>query len=105
MKKCKIMKFKEILKKLSNKYIIATLIFAAVIVFFDQFNVFEQSRSFKKLHKIKKQVEYYDAEIEKQKEEIDKLKTDTAYVEKVAREKHMMKRDNEVIYVLEKKED
>lgn len=97
------MKYKEILKKLSNKYLIATLIFAAVIVFFDQYNVFEQSKSLKKLHKVKKQIEYYDAEIEKQEQTIHKLKTDTAYLEKVAREQHKMKRDDEVIYILDKK--
>lgn len=97
------MKYKEILKKLSNKYLIATLIFAAVIVFFDQYNVFEQSKSFKKLHKVKKQIEYYDTEIEKQEQTIHKLKTDTAYLEKVAREQHKMKRDDEVIYILDKK--
>lgn len=97
------MKYKEILKKFSNKYLIAALIFAAVIVFFDQYNVFEQSKSFKKLHKVKKQIEYYDAEIEKQEQTIHKLKTDTAYLEKVAREQHKMKRDDEVIYILDKK--
>lgn len=97
------MKYKEILKKLSNKYIIATLIFAAVIVFFDQYNVFEQGKSFRKLHKVKKQIEYYDTEIEKQEQTIHKLKTDTAYLEKVAREQHKMKRDDEVIYVLERR--
>lgn len=97
------MKYKEILKKFSNKYLIAALIFAAVIVFFDQYNVFEQSKSFKKLHKVKKQIEYYDAEIEKQEQTIHKLKTDTAYLEKIAREQHKMKRDDEVIYILDKK--
>lgn len=97
------MKYKDILKKLSNKYIIATLIFAAVIVFFDQYNVFEQTKSFKKLHKVKKQIEYYDTEIEKQEQTINKLKTDTAYLEKVAREQHKMKRDNEVIYILDER--
>lgn len=97
------MTFKEVLKKLANKYIIATLVFAAIIVFFDQYNVFEQSRSYRKLRKVKKQVEYYDKEIEKQEQTIHDLKTDSALLEKVAREQHMMKRDNEVIYILEKK--
>ena len=58
------MSFKEVLKKFSNKYVIATLIFAALIVFIDQYNVFEQGRSYRKLRKVKKEVKYYDAEIE-----------------------------------------
>lgn len=97
------MDFKEILKKLSNKYIIATLIFAAVIVFFDQYNLFEQGRSYRKLRKVKKQVEYYDHEIQKQEQTLKDLKKDSALLEKVAREEHMMKRDDEVIYILDKK--
>lgn len=98
------MSFKDILKKLSNKYIIATLVFAAIIVFFDQYNVFEQGRSYRKLRKVKKQVEYYDREIEKQEQTLHDLKKDSALLEKVAREQHMMKRDDEVIYILDKKE-
>ena len=52
------MSFKDVLRKLSNKYVIATLIFAALIVFIDQYNVFEQGKSYRKLRKMKKEVEY-----------------------------------------------
>ena len=98
------MSFKDVLKKLSNKYVIATLIFAALIVFIDQYNVFEQGRSYRKLRKMKKEVEYYDREIEKQEQTLHDLKKDSALLEKVAREQHLMKRDDEVIYILDKQE-
>ena len=98
------MNFKDILKKFSNKYVIATLIFAAVIVFIDQYNIFEQGKSYRKLRKVKKQVEYYDQEIEKQEQTLHDLKKDSALLEKVAREQHLMKRDDEVIYILEKED-
>ncbi|MBR4138115.1 MAG: septum formation initiator family protein [Bacteroidales bacterium] len=98
------MSYKDILKKVTNKYVLATLIFAAVIVFFDQYNIFEQGRSYRKLRKVKKQVEYYDNEIEKQEQTLRDLKKDSALLEKVAREQHKMKRDDEVIYILDKKE-
>ena len=98
------MRFKEFLKKLTNKYILATLIFAAIIVFFDQYNVFEQGKSYRKLRKVKKQVEYYDREIKQQEQTLHDLKSDSALLEKVAREQHKMKRDDEVIYILDKKE-
>ena len=97
------MNFRDILKKLSNKYIIATLVFAAVVIFFDQYNLFEQGKSYRKLRKVKKQVEYYDKEIQKQEQTLKDLKKDSALLEKVAREEHMMKRDDEVIYILDKK--
>ncbi len=98
------MSFKDVLKKFSNKYVIATLIFAALIVFIDQYNVFEQGKSYRKLRKMKKEVEYYDREIEKQEQTLNALKSDTALLEKVAREQHLMKRDDEVVYILDIKE-
>ena len=104
MQKIRLMNFKGVLKKFSNKYVIATLIFAAVIIFIDQYNIFEQGKSYRKLRKVKKQVEYYDREIEKQEQTLHDLKKDSALLEKVAREQHLMKRDDEVIYILDKQE-
>jgi len=98
------MSFKDVIKKFSNKYVIATLIFAALIVFIDQYNIFEQGKSYRKLRKMKKEVEYYDREIEKQEQTLNALKSDTALLEKVAREQHLMKRDDEVVYILDIKE-
>jgi cell division protein FtsB len=98
------MSFKDVIKKFSNKYVIATLIFAALIVFIDQYNIFEQGKSYRKLRKMKKEVEYYDREIEKQEQTLNALKNDTALLEKVAREQHLMKRDDEVVYILDIKE-
>jgi cell division protein FtsB len=98
------MNIKEILKKFNNKYIIATLIFAAVIIFVDQYNLFYQIKNFKKRKEARNKVEYYENEIKKQQETIERLHRDTALMEKIAREKYMMKRDNEVIYIIEAKE-
>lgn len=98
------MTFKDVLKKLANKYIIATLIFAAVIVFFDQFNIFEQGRSYRKIKKLDKDIEQLYQKLEKDRQTLYDLKNDSAAVEKVAREQHFMKRDDEVIYYLDKGE-
>lgn len=99
------MNFKEILKKFNNKYIIATLIFVFVILFVDQYNVFRQIKSFRELREAKKQVEFYEKEIEKQQNVLDNLHRDSALMERIARERYMMKRDNEVIYIIENDAD
>ena len=96
-----IMNFKEILKKFNNKYIIVTLIFAVIILFVDRYNVFNQVKNHKRLKETKKQVEYYEQEINKQQDILDNLNKDSVMMERIAREKYMMKRDNEVIYVIE----
>ena len=99
------MDFKELLKKFNNKYIIATLIFAFIIIFIDQYNIFFQIKNFKKLRAAKQQIEFYDKEIENQQNILNNLHKDSAMMERIAREKYMMKRENEVIYVIETKEE
>ncbi|MBR5146978.1 MAG: septum formation initiator family protein [Bacteroidales bacterium] len=98
------MNWKEILKKFNNKYIIATLIFAVIIIFVDQYNLFFQIKNLRKLNKAKEQVEFYENEIKNKQEVLDNLHKDSALMERIAREKYMMKRDNEVIYIIETKE-
>ncbi|MBQ4206489.1 MAG: septum formation initiator family protein [Bacteroidales bacterium] len=99
------MSFKEVFQVLSKrKYIIVTLLFAAVIVFFDQYNIFEQGRSFRKCRKVDREIEEVNTTIKEQKQTLNALRNDSAYLEKVAREQHFMKRDDEVIYYLDIKE-
>lgn len=43
----------------------------------------------------------YEEKIREQNETIKRLESDSAYIEKIAREKYMMKRSNETIYVLD----
>lgn len=99
------MDFKEILKKFNNKYIIATLIFAFIIIFIDQYNIFFQIKNFRKRNEAKNKVEFYENEIEKQQEILHSLHKDSVLMERIAREKYMMKRDNEVIYLIQEDKD
>lgn len=98
------MAFKNFLHKLNNRYIYATLVFLAVFLLIDQFNLFKQIRLDKTLKDQKQQIEFYKQEISDSKELLDKLQNDTATMERVAREQYMMKRDNEVIYLIETQE-
>ena len=96
--------FMNILRKLNNRYIYATILFLLVILVIDQFNLFEQHRLKKSLKDQKQQIEYYEKEISANKEYLNALQNDTATMEKVAREQYLMKRDNEVIYLIETQE-
>ena len=98
------MTFKEVLRKLNNRYVYAIAIFLAVFLFIDQFNLFEQMRLKKTLKSQKEQIEFYEKEISDSKDLLDKLQNDTATMEQVARENYMMKRDNEVVYLIETQE-
>ena len=98
------MTFKEILRKLNNRYVYAIAIFLVLFLFVDQFNLFEQIRLRKTLQSQKQQIEFYEKEISDSKELLDKLQNDPATMEQVARENYMMKRDNEVVYLIETQE-
>ena len=98
------MTFREVIRKLNNRYVYATLLFLIVILFIDQFNVFEQIRLSKSVKDKKQQIDYYEKLVPESKAYLEALQTDTATMEKVAREQYLMKRDNEVIYLIETKE-
>lgn len=98
------MTFKEILRKLNNRYVYAVVIFLVLFLFVDQFNLFEQIRLRRTLNDQKEQIEFYEKEISESRDLLNRLENDTATMEQVARENYMMKRDNEVIYLIETQE-
>lgn len=98
------MTFKDVLRKLNNRYIYATLVFLAIFLFIDQFNLFKQIKLHKTLKDQKQQIEFYKKEVSDSKDLLDKLQNDTATMEKVAREQYLMKRDNEVVYLIDAQE-
>ena len=98
------MTFKDVIRKLNNRYIYATVIFLVLFLLIDQFNFFEQRRLRRTLKDQQQQIEFYEQEISESKELLNRLENDTATMERMAREKYMMKRDNEVIYLIETQE-
>ena len=98
------MTFREILRKLNNRYVYTVVFFLILFLFVDQFNLFKQRELRKTLDDNKQQIEYYEKEILESKQYLSDLQNDTSTMEKVAREQYMMKRDNEVVYLIETQE-
>ena len=98
------MTFKEILRKLNNRFVYATVLFLVIFLFIDQFNLPEQIRLHRSLKDQKQQIEYYEKEVSQNKQYLHDLQNDTNTMEQVAREQYLMKRDNEVIYLIETQE-
>lgn len=95
------MALRKIFRILTNRYAIATIVFLLVILFFDQFNLKTQI----KLHREKKQQEAEIQHLEKgialYKDSLRMVTEDREGMERIAREKYFMKRDNEVVYKIE----
>jgi hypothetical protein len=89
---------------LKNKYVIASIALLVWLIFFDGNDFFSQYSYRQKLNELEKEKEYYIVEIEKSHQELQSLISSKKNLEKFAREKYLMKKDNEDIFViLEKK--
>ena len=96
---------RKIFRKLDNRYAWTALAFLVWLFFFDRYNVINRFKTKAELENAKDQKEYYQKEIEKDKQSILELTTDTASLEKFAREKYMMKKDNEDIFLIMDEEE
>lgn len=92
--------FQKLLPQLKNKYVIAIIAFIVWMMFFDRNNFINQIRLVNTLSGLDQQMEFYQREIRKDSAELHKLKTDTASLEKFAREKYLMKKEDEDIYLI-----
>ena len=85
---------------LRNKYFIAIAVFAVIMLFFDKNDMFTQAERNKQLRELRASRQYYLDQIAAERQELEMLKSNPATVEKYAREKYLMKRDNEDIFII-----
>ena len=70
------------------------------MIFFDSNSLLVHNDLNNDINKLKQQKSYYNNEIEKDKKELNMIQTDTG-LEKYAREKLYMKKDNEDIFIIQ----
>ena len=85
---------------LKNKYFIAVGVFAAIMLFFDKNDVFTQSARNTQLKELQESKQYYIDRIASERKELEQLKSNPRTVERYAREKYLMKRDNEDLFII-----
>jgi cell division protein FtsB len=85
---------------LKNKYFYTILAFLVWMLFFDKNNFIYQAKLSSNLKDLNNEKEYYLNEIELNNAATNELITNTTTLEKFAREKYLMKRDNEDIYII-----
>ena len=89
----------KLLNILKNKYFLSIIGITVWLLFFDKNDVFTQYDLVKKCDKLNLEKDYYVNEIKKNKEEIIELQTNKKSLETFAREKYLMKKDNEDVFV------
>ncbi len=84
-----------------NKYIIATIIFLVIIFFIKKDNIFKINRLDNILKSMEAEIDEYDRVYVQDSITLEKLKTDSAFREKYARENYYLKNENEDVYIIE----
>lgn len=85
---------------LRNKYLLASAFFLAWMLFFDHNDFFTQMARSRELSGLKSSKEYYQAQIEQTRAEVERIRISPLALEKVAREKFLMRRDGEDVFVV-----
>ena len=93
------------LKKLApyilNRYFVVSLGFVVWMLFFDQRDFFQQKERRAELNKLEEAKKYYQKEIEQTKGQLNNLQNNPAAIEKYARERYLLRREGEEVYLFE----
>jgi cell division protein FtsB len=87
---------------IKNKYFLATVAFVLLLISNDRNSILDQYRYQVELNEAKAKHEFYVKEIERLKKEKFELLGNQTKLEKFAREKYFMKKDDEEVFIMEK---
>jgi hypothetical protein len=85
---------------LRNKYFIAILAFGIWMLFFDRNSMLHRYRQNRTLNRYQQEREFYLNEIKNDSTALHELSSDTQNLIRFAREKYLMKKDDEDIFLI-----
>ncbi len=85
---------------LKNRYAYVGLAFLIWMIFLDQNNLFQQYKTYKELQNMKKKEAFLDSEIVKNKQMVERLSNNQKELEKYARERYWMKKEDEDLFII-----
>lgn len=86
--------------RLRNRYGLGALVLFVYIAFLSEYDLYTTLKLRHQLHGMQQQHAWYAAEIKTTREQLSELNSDQQLLEKFAREKYLMKRDDEDVFVL-----
>ncbi|NWJ49788.1 MAG: hypothetical protein HXX14_02885 [Bacteroidetes bacterium] len=96
--------FRKIFSILKNKFVIVLVLFGTWLLIFDKNNVLQQIEAKRTLHHYQQEKQFYIQQIKADSEATYDLMSDTAHLQKFAREKYFMKKDSEDVFMMIPKE-
>ncbi|MBQ9883460.1 MAG: septum formation initiator family protein [Bacteroidaceae bacterium] len=83
------------------KYIITLVVFGVIIVFLDENSILRRMEVANEARNTRNEIEKYRQDFEESTQRLNELDADSNSIERIAREKYLMKKPNEDIYVFE----
>ncbi len=90
---------------LKNKFVLTILLFVIWISFFDQNSLIERKDAMQKKSQLEADKSFFLERIEEDKARMNELLSDDKNLEKFAREKYLMKKKNEDIFIIIEEEE
>ncbi|MBA3829776.1 MAG: septum formation initiator family protein [Taibaiella sp.] len=94
---------KKVYHVLTNKFLLTGVAFLVWMAYFDQNDWVLQKERKKELQATRDNITYLNTEVARMEKENMAMRTNPAKLEQYARETFRMKRDNEDLYIIEKK--
>ncbi len=85
---------------LKNKYLITGAFFVIWMLFFDPKDLFSDFERRDKLNELQNSEKHLRLQITESRQELDLLKNNAQSIERYAREKYLMKKDNEDLFIV-----
>lgn len=85
---------------LKNKYLIAGTFFVVWMLFFDPKDITSEFSRWSKFWELQSSEQHLSKKIDDTKKELGELKNNAQTIEKYAREKYLMKKDNEDLFIV-----
>lgn len=84
-----------------HKYLITIAVFMIIIVFLDENNLIKRFHHKREINTLKTEIEQYRKQYNEDTEKLNNILDKPEELEKIAREKYLMKKPNEDIFIIE----
>ena len=84
-----------------HKYLITIVSFLVIIVFLDENSLIQRAKHRREINALTSEIEKYRKQYEEDTETLKELMENPEAMEKVAREKYLMKKPNEDVFIFE----
>lgn len=88
-----------------HKYLITIGVFAIIIGFLDENSLFRRFQYEREISQLKDEIEKYRVDYEENTKRLNEINSNPDAIEQIAREKYLMKKPNEDIYVFEENKE